>query len=563
MNKDIIIAAAADLNMKKDLFFSRRDFLKTAGAAVIGATLLACRDTSTGYIAPAQEPTDLPTSTVEPFGVNEYEFISQSEIEEKLKGPFDYFKGDENIKELFENPDSIIYTAGGIKVYDAFGNPTAYTFFSATSEDEKRSFVAMVFGGENSEVSYAVLNRVLSEKNTVGLGLTYDPTTDSELLRPVLIFDTNLTEEQIQELTPEQLASIDLIFIPGGVVVPNDKIYGIKNAVLVPVESQLPAEVQKKFEGTNFKLNTDGTVTYNKEGEEQVKVDGLKINNDGSIVVEYKGQNPDYIGKTYNIKSAEFTKNLSAKNGNLSFTDNDGVIWTYDSTKNILLPEITRNMELPDEFPDIDLDYALTNPEFDNKILNLQKRGRFIESTGEEIPLQPGDLVVNYNSRLAKTDGFELSFEINDEADDKFDSKNNIPVQIVAIYDFKTPDGLEGNLLIERWTDTSGDFKFRKVIEPKRTTPDIPKQLLALSTELGYNTNMRFPSGRLIFNDHGLNLYTSRNSLSQPQAFIDMYTKHRDLFEKYHYVYEQLNRTGIFDNSKGIPIVIANGLNIQ
>lgn len=320
-------------------------------------------------------------------------------------------------------------------------------------------------------------------------------------------------------------------------------------------EPQFATEVQAKFVGTDFTLNANGEIEVKDTEAENGKtvVKGIKVNQDGSAVVSYQGENKDHQNKTYKIKGEAFIKNLTAKDGIITFTDEDGVLWTYDHAKSrVLFPELTREMNLPDEFPDIDLGWALTAPEFDQRIFDLQEKGRFVELTGEEIPIEPGDLDFHEYSG----GGNMLAFTINY---DKFDSKGQVPVQIVAIYKFDY-NGFQGHLLIERWTDKSGNPKFRKVVAPNKSKfEETPKELLAQSVDLGYGDPDRFPVGRIIQNDLGLDRFANDYDIKNPESFKDFYKKYQDLFERYHNIYKSLNETGELDNTNGIPIVIAHG----
>lgn len=323
--------------------------------------------------------------------------------------------------------------------------------------------------------------------------------------------------------------------------------------------SALPPEIQEKFADSKvFRLEADGTVTVlpQEEGGEAKKVKGLLINQDGSATVSYQGENKEHQGEIYNITGDEFANSLKIDK-TITFKDADGVLWTFDPTKSeVLFPEITQEMSLPNEFPQLDaegLDYALTSPEFDQKIFELQEKGRFIEPTGQEIPIEPGDLDFHYYFKGGQLPAFSIN-------NDKFDSKEQVPVQVVAIYNFDY-DGFQGNLLIERWADKSGNPKFRKVIFPFTNKLDgVPKKLLAESINLGYNTPDRFPVGTIIQNNEGLENYVKNFDTQNPDAFKQFYNTYKDLFEKYHNLYENLNVTGIFDNDNGIPVIIASGL---
>ncbi len=258
----------------------------------------------------------IPTSTEVVNGLGDYEFIEQSEIITKLAGPFKAFTNDQRIKDLFKDPSTIEYSASGIKVYDINGQPTAYTFFSATSEVEEKGRTAMVFGGDQGEVIYIVLNRMLSSEGNVGLGITQDPITGNDLEKSLLIFDTELSEAEVANMTIEELSSRNINFIPGGVLVPTERLLGSKvNAMLIkpeiPPESLLPAEVKEKFDQAGIDLKDMTNAKYDKNGL--------------SITLEN--------GEVLVLNNAELEKNIYLGQDNvLQYRDIDGknVIYAYD-----------------------------------------------------------------------------------------------------------------------------------------------------------------------------------------------------------------------------------------
>jgi len=223
------------------------------GASLITvASLVACQlGEKFGFVTPPPEGTKTPppTETVPPnsFPIataateinsyGQYEFIEQSEIEANLKEPYEHFKNNPDVKALFNDSGTIEYSAMGIRVYLQGGGHTNYIFFEASSETEEKGYIAMVFGGgQPGEISYSVLNRIVDSNGMVGLGLTSD-IGGNRLENPVMIFNTGLTEKEISQLTADDLLKRDILFIPGGVKVPSERIIGAK-----PLFSLLPVE---------------------------------------------------------------------------------------------------------------------------------------------------------------------------------------------------------------------------------------------------------------------------------------------------------------------------------
>jgi len=222
-----------------------------AASMIIGASLATCQlGKRFGSVTPFPEGTKIPpTETVPPnsFPIataateinsyGQYEFIEQSEIEANLKEPYEHFKNNPDVKALFNDSGTIEYSAMGIRVYLQGGGHTNYIFFEASSETEEKGYIAMVFGGgQPGEISYSVLNRIVDSNGMVGLGLTSD-IGGNRLENPVMIFNTGLTEKEISQLTADDLLKRDILFIPGGVKVPSERIIGAK-----PLFSLLPVE---------------------------------------------------------------------------------------------------------------------------------------------------------------------------------------------------------------------------------------------------------------------------------------------------------------------------------
>ena len=224
--------------------------------AVTTAALTACQvGEKIGFVYPTPEGTKTPpTETVPPnnfpiatvatevSSYGQYEFIEQSEIETNLKEPYEHFKNNPDIKALFNDPNTVEYSAMGIRVYLQGGGHTNYIFFEGSSETEEKGYIAMVFGGEQpGEISYSVLNRIVDSNGIVGLGLTSD-IGGNRLENPVMIFNTGLTEKEISQLTADDLLKRDILFIPGGIKVPSERIIGAKALFSLAPTEPTPAE---------------------------------------------------------------------------------------------------------------------------------------------------------------------------------------------------------------------------------------------------------------------------------------------------------------------------------
>lgn len=245
----------------KKLQLTRRDFIK-ATLAGVGATLLAACVPQP--IKDAFTPTPLPPTpelTPIPEGIL---FLSEKEVLEmpiakKLSGEFirlrtffeDNFKKDPNILELFKDPSSIEFSAVGISTYDRTEKRTiVYPFFSAVSDVEKKGFIAFVLQPRFDLVIAPPLNKIVDEGGFVSLGITDHVYQKNGLSTPILVYSfgelpipilyTGLTEEEIANMTPEELNEINLYFIPGGFEAENEKFLGSKvQAIMAPITPEV------------------------------------------------------------------------------------------------------------------------------------------------------------------------------------------------------------------------------------------------------------------------------------------------------------------------------------
>ena len=251
MSKEKIIGFITDLpKSPKDMAerLKRVPLWYKAASVVTITALVACQLRERfGFVTPPPEGTQPPpteigpsnnfpiaTATTEVNSYGQYEFIEQSEIEANLKKPYEHFKNNPDVKALFNDSGTIEYSAMGIRVYLQGGGHTNYIFFEALSETEEKGYIAMVFGGgQPGEISYSVLNRIVDSNGMVGLGLTSD-IGGNRLENPVMIFNTGLTEKEISQLTADDLLKRDILFIPGGIKVPSERIIGPK-ALFAPI----------------------------------------------------------------------------------------------------------------------------------------------------------------------------------------------------------------------------------------------------------------------------------------------------------------------------------------
>ncbi|WKZ25746.1 MAG: hypothetical protein QY322_00310 [bacterium] len=303
------------LNMSDRLTDTTKLFIRGSLTAAIAGTSLACiknginpevtssNNQNTTEIAPTEKPFVIPTSTSEVNATMSYEFVEESEIISKLPGPFRAFGEDQRIKDLFEDPSTIEYSASGVKTVDITGKETTYVFFNATSEVEEKSRTAMIFGGDQGEVIYIVLNRIIDAEGRVGLGITQDPATGADLDKSIMIFNTELTEVELSQMTNEEIEARDILFIPGGLLVSPQEIFNVKMASLVKVEVPVggvvfPAEMTDKYKnqfetfeyGVKQVNGVDTKVIYGIKSDETKQVIAMEMEIDGQMRMTRVGE---------------------------------------------------------------------------------------------------------------------------------------------------------------------------------------------------------------------------------------------------------------------------------
>ncbi|MEK7550381.1 MAG: twin-arginine translocation signal domain-containing protein [Patescibacteria group bacterium] len=243
----------------------RRDFLKVAGVG--GAGLLFTRlcnilnvpidqNPATPTLPPTPEPTPIPDGVL---------FLSENEVLEipiakTLSGELiplrTFFEGNfqknPDILGLFKNPSSVKFSAVGISTYDKVQKKsTIYPFFSAVSNEENKGFLAYVLQPRFDLVIAPPLNKIVDENGLVSLGITDHVYQKNGLSTPILIYsfgklpipilETRLTEEEIANMTPEELNKINLYFTQGGFETENEKFMGGKvQAIMAPL-SEAPS----------------------------------------------------------------------------------------------------------------------------------------------------------------------------------------------------------------------------------------------------------------------------------------------------------------------------------
>lgn len=198
------------------------------------------------------QPTEIPSTPEVTPGIGEVQFLNQDEVlaisvARKTDGTLvplsefyeNSFRNNQEIKDLFEDPNSISYSAMGIRVFDSNeGRTIVYPFLSAVSEAEGIGFTGMVLVPEPGRVVAPILNKIVTPDGKVGLGITQDIYTGEDLDEPILIFETGLTEAQIAAMTPEELAKINILFIPAGVNIPYENVgAGKVNAIVARREA--------------------------------------------------------------------------------------------------------------------------------------------------------------------------------------------------------------------------------------------------------------------------------------------------------------------------------------
>jgi len=203
------------------------------------------------------QPTDIPSTPeviTNPSGVK---FLSETEVlqipvarltsgEYVLLDTFyeEIFKKDSGLLAQFEDPSTIKFSAMGIQVFDTVENRiVVYPFFSALSEKENKGLTAMVLVPEPGVVKAPILNRIVTGDGIVGLGITQNINIGEDLAEPILIFSTGLTETQVSQMSTEQLLASQLIFIPGGVNIQYERMFGKVNAITIQVSGESNSEV--------------------------------------------------------------------------------------------------------------------------------------------------------------------------------------------------------------------------------------------------------------------------------------------------------------------------------
>lgn len=323
-------------------------------------------------------------------------------------------------------------------------------------------------------------------------------------------------------------------------------------------EPQFPVEIQAKLAGTNFTLNANGEIevkdTESENGKTVIK--GIKVNQDGSAEVSYQGKNPEVNNEKYTIPSSDFAKNWTVtEKGILTVIDKDGVIWSLDPTTKSLFPETTKKLDLNKPNREIPME-TMFNGDLMSHFLAIENKARTCSPTGNEVPLLPNEIILlNDDSH----DGIFLPFKLDPAKGPsgvkrQKREKNEMPVQIAAIYDFTDNNtGLKGQVIIERWSNNDGSLSYRMAISPERNTP-----LALFLTEVGYLTNNRFPSGLILSNTDGLTYFSNNANLKNPEIFMNTMAGHlKDLDPGG--TYKTLKETGIFSNENGVPIVITGG----
>lgn len=236
---------------------SGKDLIKGLNALVIGSIALAGCSPDTNSPRPVdilpsdQNSTQLAPSPEATAGITA-QILDQQQVlgikvdnSHTLNIVFDQFKQNSEVTKLFEDPTSVQYSAFGIDVFNKNTNQdTKYSFFSAVSDKDQRGFTFMVFEPKPGEVQYIGLNRVLDSSGHVGLGITQDMQTGQEIQTPVVIFSTDLTVDQAATMSVDEIKKHDLLFIPGGVKVPQDKLFGSTSEIAYRSNVQIPTPTE-------------------------------------------------------------------------------------------------------------------------------------------------------------------------------------------------------------------------------------------------------------------------------------------------------------------------------
>jgi|GEM_PF-4211648 len=323
-------------------------------------------------------------------------------------------------------------------------------------------------------------------------------------------------------------------------------------------EPQFPVEIQAKFVGTDFTLNTNGEIEVKDVEAENGKtvVKGIKVNQDGSAVVSYQSSVSETNKEEYLIPDTDFVENLAVtEKGLLTVIDKDGVVWTFDQKTKTLFPETTKELDLNKPNKEVSM-LTIFNGDLMSHFFLIENSERTCHPTGNEVPLLPNEVIPLNDEH---NNGLYLAFKLDPTKGPsgvkrQKREKGEMPVQIAAIYDFIDDNtGLKGQVIIERWSNNSGMLSYRMAVSPERNTP-----LALFITEVGYLTNNRFPSGVILSNEKGITYFGNNANLENPEGFIQVMTDYLGHLEPGN-TYKILKETGNLPNENGVPIVIMGG----
>lgn len=572
----IAYAEAATTWSKINMHLSRRDFIKTAGV-IAGSTVLVSCGSREGSSYTEIDATPHPTFGIDVQRLNPErnlflgEQLSQvQELKEidggEIKKYTELVEKTEDYKKLagsktvdgykFIDKHGTERTVVVVFTHDTTSNVQSGMYMYAPFDSSKNSFVPPEEAPQDAPARLFPIGWKQNKATGVAhfglvkqVGTNYQMTLELFMVESIKNADGTVT----RRVTAYEPGSLVSYVIPDIDKVPD----GAKKVLTSLTEvSDGFKEVLNKFKGsTTFELGNDGKVYLKpqQEGEEKTEIKGLVVNQDGSAVVSYHGKNPEINNEIYTIPSSDFAKNLTITGeGLLTVIDKDGVVWTFDQKTKTLFPETTKELDL--NKPNIEVPmHTIFDGSLMSRFLSIEASERTCRPTGKEVPLLPNEIILLGDDN---SDGIIIPFKLDPAKGPsgikrQKRERDEMPVQIAAIYDFKDDTtGLKGQVIIERWSNNDRSLSYRMAINPERNRP-----LTNFITDVGYLNNNRFPSGFILADVNGLENFSKNSNLKDPQLFIQSMTSYLEYLEPGN-TYKTLKETGNLSNENGIPIVI-------
>lgn len=569
---------------------TRSDFLKISGLATLFAACKAIGvDPNSPNLNPGKdiiEPTPHPTFGIDVQRLNPERNLFLGEQLGQVQELKEINEGEiKKYTELVERTEDYSNLSGtksvdGYKFVDKEGKErTVVVVFNTNTDDPEQSGMYMYAPFDSSKNAFVPPEEApqdaparlfpigWKQNEATGIahfglvkpvGTNYQMTLELFMVEPTKNTDGTVT----RRVTAYEPGSLVSYVIPDIDKVPD----GAKKVLTSLTEvSDGFKEVLNKFKGsTTFELGNDGKVYLKpqQEGEEKTEIKGLVVNQDGSAVVSYHGKNPEINNEIYTIPSSDFAKNLTITGeGLLTVIDKDGVVWTFDKKNKILFPETTKELDLNKPNKEVPM-HTIFDGSLMSRFLSIEASERTCRPTGKEVPLLPNEIILLGDDN---SDGIIIPFKLDPAKGPsgikrQKRERDEMPVQIAAIYDFKDDTtGLKGQVIIERWSNNDGSLSYRMAINPERTIP-----LLQIISNLGYLTNDRFPTGIIITKEKGVDNYINSpySVLQDTEAFRESMLLNLDKIEPSN-TFETLKNTGNLPNSNSFPIILVGSSVIQ